>query len=183
MLPFRSLWLLVVVVCLLVGCSFADDGFCTAPPKGSEPDPSSCGGGEDAIEYEDDLSYGGIDPYEDHLGEDDYQEYSGDDGMDFYDITVELKPGLVLWESKTGATQVRHRGLLDKTKFDSHTAVHPKGLLDKTEFDSSYTGLSPDGLLDKTEFDSSYTGLSPDGARWLIANRPRVKMVGIDYVS
>lgn len=39
------------------------------------------------------------------------------------------------------------------------------------------------GLMSRTEFTEDYVGFSADGAEWMVRQRPRVKAIGIDYLS
>lgn len=39
------------------------------------------------------------------------------------------------------------------------------------------------GIMSTTAFDDTYVGFTEDGARWLVNEKPRVKVVGVDYVS
>lgn len=39
------------------------------------------------------------------------------------------------------------------------------------------------GIMSETAFDEKYVGFTEDGARWLVNEKPRVKVVGVDYVS
>lgn len=39
------------------------------------------------------------------------------------------------------------------------------------------------GIMSTTAFDETYVGFTEDGARWLVNEKPRVKVVGVDYVS
>ena len=39
------------------------------------------------------------------------------------------------------------------------------------------------GIMSRAAFDASYVGFTEDGARWLVEHKPRVKTVGVDYVS
>lgn len=39
------------------------------------------------------------------------------------------------------------------------------------------------GIMSTTAFDETYVGFTEDGARWLVTEKPNVKVVGVDYVS